>query len=143
MSENNSPLKKWVRITQVENIPLREGRSVEIAGRDIAIFNLGGRFLALENKCPHRGGPLADGIVTGGNVVCPLHAWKVDLATGEVINHTDNLPCVKTFPTRVENGVVSLEVPPPDRNATEQVSPTCFASISRVPYLNRNATSEV
>ncbi len=143
MSETESVTKQWVRVTQIENIPLREGRSVQMAGRDIAIFNLGDRFLALENKCPHRGGPLADGIVTGGNVVCPLHAWKIDLATGDVVNRTDKPPCVETFAVRVENGVVSMEVPIADRNAAEQLSTNCFASVSQVPYLNGNATSEV
>ena len=140
MSENNSLTNKWVRITSIDNIPLREGRAVEIAGLDIAIFNLGDRLLALENKCPHRGGPLADGIVTGGNVVCPLHAWKVDLATGEVINQANNPPCVKTFRARVEDGVVLLEVP---AVLSAQVSSSCFASISQGPYLNSNASSEV
>jgi len=142
MSETDSLTKKWVRVTPIENIPLREGRSVQIAGRDIAIFNLGDRFLALENKCPHRGGPLADGIVSGGNVVCPLHAWKVDLTTGEVANRPDNPPCVETFLARVESGVVSLEIPVADSHAA-QIPPNCFASVSEGPYLNGNATSEV
>lgn len=141
MSESNSFSKKWVRVTSIANIPLREGRSVQIAGHDIAIFNLGDRFLALENKCPHRGGPLSDGIVSGSNVVCPLHAWKIDLASGEVVNRTDNPPCARTFAARVENGVVSLEIPIMDN--TEKVSSNCFASISQGPYLNGNAPSEV
>jgi nitrite reductase (NADH) small subunit len=105
-----SETKTWVRITPVENIPLREGRSVQVSGHDLAIFNLGDRFLAVENRCPHRGGPLADGIVSGHTVVCPLHAWKVDLLTGSVTNRPENLQCVKTFPARVENGVVLIEL---------------------------------
>ncbi|OLB17434.1 MAG: hypothetical protein AUH16_10905 [Acidobacteria bacterium 13_2_20CM_57_7] len=76
--------KQWVRITPVQNIPLREGRSVNISGRDIAIFNLGDRLFAVDGRCPHKGGPLAEGIVTGNTVVCPLHAWKIDLETGSV-----------------------------------------------------------
>ncbi len=142
MSETDSVTRKWVRVTQIENIPLREGRSVQIAGHDIAIFNLGDGFLAVENKCPHRGGPLADGIVTGGNVVCPLHAWKVDLATGEVVNRTDNPPCAKTFATRIENGIVSLELPIDDSGKT-QLPTSCFSSVSPAPCLNGNVTSEV
>src|SRR5690348_6307114 len=76
--------EKWVRITRCENIPLREGRAVRVGNRDIAVFNLGGRFLAVENRCPHQAGPLADGIISGNTVVCPLHAWKVDLECGAV-----------------------------------------------------------
>lgn len=111
MSQNNSETKRWVRITQSENIPLRQGRSVEIAGHHIAIFNLGGdRFLAVENRCPHRGGPLADGIVSGRTVVCPLHAWRVDLESGQVTNRPEEIPCVKTFPAKVRDAVVMLEL---------------------------------
>ncbi len=64
-----SETKIWVSLTAIENIPVREGRSVQVGGRKLAIFNLGNRFLAVENRCPHRGGPLADGIVSGSTVV--------------------------------------------------------------------------
>ncbi|MGB7512870.1 MAG: nitrite reductase small subunit NirD [Candidatus Acidiferrum sp.] len=102
--------KRWVRITAAENIPLREGRAVQVGGHVVAIFNLGDRFLALENRCPHRGGPLADGIVSAGTVVCPLHAWKIDLTTGSVTNQPENPQCVKTFPARVEAGAIFVEL---------------------------------
>jgi len=110
MNHNAPDGKRWVRITKAENIPLREGRAVQIAGHDIAIFNLGDRFLAVENKCPHRGGPLADGIVSGRTVVCPLHGWKVELESGQVTNRPEENPRVKTFATRVRDGVVMLEL---------------------------------
>lgn len=110
MNYNNAKTKKWFRITEAENIPLREGRSVQVAGHDIAIFNLGDRFLAVENRCPHRGGPLADGIVSGRTVVCPLHAWKIDLESGHVTNRLEENPCVKTFATAVRDGVVAVEL---------------------------------
>jgi nitrite reductase (NADH) small subunit len=121
-----SDTKRWVRVTAADNIPLREGRSVQLGGHDIAIFNLGDRFLAVENRCPHRGGPLADGIVSTGVVVCPLHAWKVDLTTGSVTNRPEDLQCVKTFPVRLENGVVSIEL----SIAGERSQPSCFASMA-------------
>jgi len=142
MSQNESFAKRWVRIAQVDSIPLREGRAVQIAGHDIAVFNLGNRFLAVENKCPHRGGPLADGIVSGGNVVCPLHAWKVDLASGEVTNQAAPPQCVKTFPTRVENGVISLEIAVAAQ-VTTHFHADCLASISQGPYLSKSASREV
>jgi nitrite reductase (NADH) small subunit len=102
----------WIRVAPCDAIPLREGRAVLLEGRELAIFNLGDRFLATDNQCPHRGGPLCDGIVTGTAVVCPLHAWKVDLDTGMVVRPTaatDN--CVGIYPTRIEDGVVSVRVP--------------------------------
>ena len=99
----------WIRVTEIENIPLREGRAVQIGDREIAIFNLGGRFVATDNACPHRGGPLADGIVSGTHVVCPLHAYRVCLESGNV---TKPEVCVKvdTYEVRVEGGVVMVDV---------------------------------
>ena len=103
-------IKKWFSITQADNIPLHEGRSVAVAGHEIAIFNLGDRFLAVENNCPHRGGPLSDGIVSGRTVVCPLHTWKIDLESGQVTNRPEENLCVKTFATAIREGVVMLEL---------------------------------
>ncbi|HJZ99876.1 MAG TPA: nitrite reductase small subunit NirD [Candidatus Solibacter sp.] len=99
----------WIRVTEIENIPLREGRAVQIGDREIAIFNLGGRVLAADNACPHRGGPLADGIVSGTHVVCPLHAYRVCLESGNV---TKPEVCVKvdTYEVRVEGGVVMVDI---------------------------------
>src|SRR5690349_1229180 len=100
----------WVRVTQCDSIPHHEGRVVSLRGQTIAIFNVGHRFLAVENRCPHRGGPLADGIVSGEVVVCPLHAWKINLANGEVERPGDTASCVKTYPTRVEGGTLLIEI---------------------------------
>lgn len=102
----------WLRITATANIPPREGRAVVVGDREIALFNLGDRFLATDNRCPHQGGPLCDGIVTGTSVVCPLHAWKVDLASGSIArpaNAADH--CVATYPVRVEDGIVVIGLP--------------------------------
>ena len=98
----------WYRIGRVEHIPQREGRAVTIANREFAIFNVGDRFLAVDGRCPHKGGPLCDGIVAGDTVVCPLHAWKIGLASGEVLRPTGIAACVHTYPVRVEHGVVML-----------------------------------
>ena len=103
---------RWIRVTVVENIPPREGRAVLVGGQELALFNLGDRFLATDPNCPHQGGPLCDGIVTGTSVVCPLHAWKVDLESGEVTRPTHGKGhCVGTYATRVEDGVVSVQLP--------------------------------
>jgi len=135
MTDDHSQTKRWVRITRAEDIPLREGRSVRIAGHEIAIFNLGDRFLAVENKCPHRGGPLADGIVCGRTVVCPLHAWKVDLETGRVENRAEENPCVKNFPAAVRDGVVMLELSvPEDRPIAE--APCVARQVSRMSSMS-------
>jgi nitrite reductase (NADH) small subunit len=128
--------KRWVRITAVKNIPLREGRAAEVGGHIVAIFNLGDRFLAVENRCPHRGGPLADGIISAGAVVCPLHAWKVDLTTGSVTNQPENPQCVKTFPTRVEGGMVFVELSFVN-SSVDSAQSGCLASVAQDSSLNR------
>ena len=102
---------RWIQITPCGNIPLREGRAVMVGDRTIAIFNLGDRFLAVDNRCPHQGGPLCDGIVAGDAVVCPLHAWKVSLETGAVQRPAGAATCVPTYATRVEAGIVLVELP--------------------------------
>ena len=99
----------WIRIATSESFPPREGRAAMIGGQQIAIFNLGDRFLAVDNQCPHQSGPLCDGIVAGDAVVCPLHAWKVNLETGVVARPADKSECIRTYATRVDSGVISIE----------------------------------
>ena len=101
----------WIWITQVENVPPREGRSVTVAGREIAIFNLGDRFAAIDNRCPDQGGPLADGIVAGESVVCPLHGWRVALVSGHVDRPSGAAACVEAYPIRVDNGMIVVGLP--------------------------------
>jgi nitrite reductase (NADH) small subunit len=99
----------WLRITEAANIPPREGRAVRLGSLSLAVFNTGGEFLAVENRCPHQGGPLADGIVGGTTVTCPLHNWRVCLETGAVTKPCDpGAPRVRTFPVEVRDGVVLL-----------------------------------
>jgi nitrite reductase (NADH) small subunit len=111
---------RWVRVAPAEHVPPREGRAVLIGGREIALFNLGpstrlatsDQFLATDNQCPHKGGPLCDGIVTGRSVVCPLHGWKVNLQSGAVERPSHGRGhCVATYETRVEDGVVLIGLP--------------------------------
>ena len=107
----------WVRITPIENVPPREGRAVLIGSREIALFNLGpsaelgarDQFLATDNQCPHKGGPLCDGIVSGTTVVCPLHGQRFDLETGMPVLASQPA-CVATFSTRVENGIIFVDL---------------------------------
>lgn len=127
MSHTNT----WVRIAHCHDIPLREGRSVKVGDHEIAIFNLGDRFLAVDNRCPHKGGPLADGIVSGTTVVCPLHAWKLSLESGKGIIGPSLSSCVNTFRTRVEGGIILLEVC--DVRAAEEPNQDAELPVMRVP----------
>jgi nitrite reductase (NADH) small subunit len=99
----------WIRITEFDTLPLREGRPVMLGGREIALFNLGDRVAAIDNRCPHQGGPLCDGIVTGSAVVCPLHARKIDLESGCVVRPAAECEAtVETYPTRIVDGIVLI-----------------------------------
>ena len=95
----------------VDRIPLGEGRNVEVAGEEIAIFRTRtGELYAEQATCPHRGGPLADGLVGGGRVVCPLHSYAFELATGEPLRA--GCPALRTYRVSVSSaGDILLTVP--------------------------------
>ena len=102
---------QWVK---VDPDGLAEGQvmTVVAGGRALCLTRTAEGYGALDNRCPHQGGPLCDGIVTGESVVCPLHAWKVNLADGRVERPAAAKDhCVRTYPTRIEDGVVSIQLP--------------------------------
>lgn len=108
---------RWIEVGPCSDVPPREGRLVIIDGREIAVFNLGDRFTAMDNRCPHKGGPLSDGLVAGNAVVCPLHAWRINLESGVVERPCGGADAVVTYPTRVEEGTLILEVADQPRHA--------------------------
>jgi nitrite reductase (NADH) small subunit len=97
-------LRGFVKITDIEQISESEPYVTVVAGYEIAIFRHDGGYYAVENCCPHRGGPIAEGEIKNGIVSCPWHAWPFDVRTGEcTINSAAKL---KTFKLRIENGQV-------------------------------------
>lgn len=72
----------WTLVGRAEDVPLLEGRSVKVDGRRIAVFRLEDGWAATDAACPHRGGPLQDGLVAGSCVTCPLHNHRFDLHDG-------------------------------------------------------------
>lgn len=90
----------------VTDVPFGLGRCFQVMGEEIAVFRQrDGRIFAIQNRCPHRGGPLADGLAGNGTVVCPLHAHKFDLCSG---HGSDGHECVKTFRVAVVDGNIHL-----------------------------------
>ena len=81
----NAPDESLRRVGRAGDVPYLEGRRVTVGGVAVAIFRTERGFAALGAACPHRGGPLADGIVSERCVTCPLHGWRIDLHTGEVV----------------------------------------------------------
>lgn len=101
----------WRDVGPVEGIPLRGARVVSGLGPDVAVFRTGeGEVFALHDRCPHKGGPLSQGIVHGRSVTCPLHNWVIGLETGEAA--APDKGCVHRVPVRVEAGRVLLALMP-------------------------------
>jgi nitrite reductase (NADH) small subunit len=98
----------WIDVGPVAAIPMRGARTVPVAGGDeIALFRTGdNRVYALVNRCPHKHGPLSQGIVHGDAVSCPLHNWRISLATGEALG--EDRGCTPTIPVKVDGGRVLL-----------------------------------
>ena len=81
-----------VGVCRTADVPLGEGRAVTVADRRVAIFHTEGGWYALDDSCPHRGGPLSDGILADRCVACPLHDRRFDLSTGAAL--TDGAPVI-------------------------------------------------
>ena len=101
-----SQVRKWYPVASLQDIPLKEGRRISWGSYDLALFNLGGEYLAVDNACPHRQGPLADGIVSGKAVFCPLHSWKFNLENGCALSGGKGH--VKAYPVKVINNHIHV-----------------------------------
>ena len=98
----------WLDIGAVEDVPLRGARVVRTGRGCIAVFRSGAdEVFALDDRCPHMGGPLSDGIVHGRSVTCPLHNWVISLETGEAQGEDEGQ--VRAHATRVEGGRILLD----------------------------------
>ena len=98
----------WTFICRIDDIPVLGARRVRRpAGADVAVFRTeGDRIFALLDRCPHKGGPLSQGIVFGEHVACPLHNWAISLVDGEA--RAPDIGCATRFAVRMEGGRVSL-----------------------------------
>lgn len=102
-----STMTNWTEIAKLEDIPRLGARVLKTDTINIALFRTAlDEVFAIRDECPHRGGPLSQGIVHGTSVSCPLHNWKIDLASGQALGPDEG--CTNTFATRVENGRVYL-----------------------------------
>jgi len=105
---DNDCMPDFVTVARVEDVPQGQSRVFQVAGREIALFHVGAQFYALDNVCPHRGGPLGEGIISGTEVICPWHAWSFDIRTGAYT--FDPELAVKKFEVRVEDGQVQVAI---------------------------------
>jgi len=101
----------WIDIGTLDDIPRQGARVVRRAAGDIAVFRtIDDEVFALRDRCPHRGGPLSQGIVHGNRVACPLHDWKIHLDTGLAVAPDEG--CAARYPVRIESGRVLLSLTP-------------------------------
>lgn len=97
----------WLDIGVLDDIPLRGARCVKTRNGRIGVFRThDDRVFAIEDHCPHKGGPLSQGIVHGAAVTCPLHNWVFSLETGKALGADEG--AVKTIPVRVEDGRIAV-----------------------------------
>jgi nitrite reductase (NADH) small subunit len=103
-------MSQWKSICKFEEIPVLGARRVSRAnGGEVAVFrNADDKVFALLDRCPHKGGPLSQGIVFGESVACPLHNWTIDLADG--CAKAPDVGCATKFSVKVENGTVLLDL---------------------------------
>jgi nitrite reductase (NADH) small subunit len=102
-------MNAWVRIGTLEDIPKLGSRVVPSRQGDIAIFRTADdKVFALHDKCPHKGGPLSQGIVHGGKVTCPLHGWNIQLADGIAV--APDVGSTSCLEIKLEGGTVFLKM---------------------------------
>ena len=100
-------MNNWYKVATMEDIPPLGSRVVKTQQGDVALFRTAdGEVFALRDKCPHKGGPLSQGIVFGNKVACPLHGWSISLEDGNAV--APDAGCARSYPVRVEGDVVYL-----------------------------------
>ena len=116
-------MNKWIPICKVEDIPVLGSRRVaRAAGLDVAVFrNDQNEVFALLDRCPHKGGPLSQGMVFGTSVACPLHNWTIGLGTGQAAAPDEG--CTPKFSVKVEDGQVFLLASELASHATDATRP--------------------
>lgn len=106
----------WTEVGGISDIPLRGARRVKLAGLTVAVFRTAdNEIYALEDRCPHKAGPLSQGIVHDCAVTCPLHNLVIDLASGRP--RDEDGPGAATFPVRLQDGRILLDLRPAGQRA--------------------------
>jgi nitrite reductase (NADH) small subunit len=102
-------MSKLVKIAETKEVSPGTGKTVEIEGRSIALFNLAGTYHAIDNTCTHVGGPLGEGDVNGETVTCPWHGAKFNITTGAVLGPPAR-QSVRSYPVKVQGNDVLVEI---------------------------------
>ena len=105
-------MTEWHKVSEVSEILPGQCKTIVAADRKVTVFNVGGRFHALDDACPHFGGPLGLGQFAEGQITCPWHGWTFSVTTGENV-HAPSLR-VQAFAVKIEGTAVLVELPPAD-----------------------------
>ena len=98
-----------VTVGRVEDVPSGRGATVELNnGTELALYNVGGEFFAMENFCPHKGAPLADGQLCGHTVECDWHGWRFDVRTGQCLTRAGS--SIESYEVITEDGWIKIKV---------------------------------
>lgn len=100
------PVRRWVAVGRLDSLRFAPGAVVKADEHELAVFATGDGYCALLNSCPHAGASLAEGHVSDGEVSCPWHGWRFDLATGTCKTVAED--STRAFPVRVVDGVVEV-----------------------------------
>ena len=103
-------MSSFVRVASTGEIPPGQAKAFVVGPREIAVFNVAGSYYAIDNACPHQGGPLAEGWVEGCVVTCPWHAWSFDVRTGAMT--PSDLCTLDTFEVQVAGSAISVSLEP-------------------------------
>ena len=103
-------MSDWIDVAPAQVFPPGTSREIDIDGTPVAIFNLDGRYYAIENICTHDGGPLAEGEVEDHEVICPRHGARFDIRTGAALTMPAVTP-VDSYPVRVEGNELYIGLP--------------------------------
>jgi nitrite reductase/ring-hydroxylating ferredoxin subunit len=99
-------MRKFVPVAGIDEIPPGTAKAFAVGDYEVALFNVGGTFYAIENSCPHQGGPLAEGWIEGPIVTCPWHAWCFDVRDGKMT--LGDLAVVDAFEVQILDSTVAI-----------------------------------
>lgn len=103
----NARMQDFIDVGALDDVPLRGARVLRTPGGDVALFKAAdGSVFALRDECPHKKGPLSQGIVHGRSVTCPLHNWVIDLESGAAQGADEG--CAHAIPVKVESGRILI-----------------------------------
>jgi nitrite reductase (NADH) small subunit len=107
---NPESIAEFARVAEVSEIPPGTAKAFSVGRFEVAVFNVAGQFHALENSCPHQGGPLADGWLENEVITCPWHAWCFNVRTGKMT--LGDFAFIPRFGVRVHDGLIWVRTEP-------------------------------